>query len=139
MSLVEVLVALVSACVGLLGVAALQLTSLRANQQAYVRAQASALATAMLDRIRANPQGLTDGGYDEVHFNDVETSEARASNDLRTWQFDIDRQLPGGTDIAAGAIHRNTQSNVVTVTLRWAQQNAASTNGAATLSLSTEI
>src|SRR6185503_2164519 len=44
MTLVEVLVTLVLISVGLLGVAALQLTTLKNNQESYVRSQAAMLA-----------------------------------------------------------------------------------------------
>ena len=63
MTLVEVLVTLVIISVGLLGLAALQLTSLKGNQEAYARSQASALAGFILDRMRANPNGFRDRGY----------------------------------------------------------------------------
>ena len=54
---------------GLLGVAALQLVSLKTNQEALVRVKASSLANAMLERIRANRVGFLEGAYDEVEFN----------------------------------------------------------------------
>ena len=54
MTLIEVLVTLVIISVGLLGIAALQLTTVRNNYDAFVRAQAAMLASDMLDRMRAN-------------------------------------------------------------------------------------
>jgi type IV pilus assembly protein PilV len=54
MTLVEVLVTLVLISVGLLGVAALQLTTLKNNQESYVRSQAAMLAADILDRMRSN-------------------------------------------------------------------------------------
>ncbi len=58
MTLVEVLVTAVMISVGLLGVAALQLTSLKSNQESYVRSQAAMLAADLLDRMRANQAGF---------------------------------------------------------------------------------
>lgn len=53
-TLVEVLVALVVLSVGLLGLAALHLESLRASRTALLRTQAVLLAVDMTDRVRAN-------------------------------------------------------------------------------------
>lgn len=56
-SLVEVLVALVVLSVGMLGIAALYVESLRSGRSALTRSQAVVLAADMADRIRANPSG----------------------------------------------------------------------------------
>ena len=53
-SIVEVLVALVVLAVGMLGIAALYVESLRAGRTAVYRTQAVNLASDMADRIRAN-------------------------------------------------------------------------------------
>jgi type IV pilus assembly protein PilV len=54
-SLVEALVALVVMSIGMLGIAALYVESLRSGTSALLRSQAVALASDMADRIRANP------------------------------------------------------------------------------------
>ncbi len=54
-SIVEVLVALVVLAVGMLGIAGLYVTSLRASGSAILRTQAVNLAGDLADRIRANP------------------------------------------------------------------------------------
>lgn len=119
MSLVEVLVALVSTSVGLLGVAALQLATVRGAQEANVRLQATALASSMLERIRVNPRGFRSGEY-RVTFNGRGPS-GRSGEDIREWQAEIDRTLPGGIKWAAGAIDTQPGTNVVVVTIRWNQ------------------
>ena len=53
-TLIEVLIAMVVLAVGLLGLAGLQATSLRNNQSAYNRSQATQLAYDLADRMRAN-------------------------------------------------------------------------------------
>jgi type IV pilus assembly protein PilV len=55
-TLVEVLVSLVILSIGLLGIAKLMLVSSHANDSAYLRSQATALAYQMLDDMRANRQ-----------------------------------------------------------------------------------
>jgi type IV pilus assembly protein PilV len=63
-TLIEVLVSLVVLSIGLLGTAKLMLFSSRANDSAYLRTQATALAYEMLDNIRANRQQAINGLYD---------------------------------------------------------------------------
>ncbi len=53
-TLIEVLIAMLVLAVGLLGLAGLQATSLRNNQSAYNRSQATQLAYDLADRMRAN-------------------------------------------------------------------------------------
>jgi type IV pilus assembly protein PilV len=62
-SLVEVLVALLVLSVGLLGVGKLVLFTARANDSAYMRSQATALAYTILDSMRANRQTALTGAY----------------------------------------------------------------------------
>lgn len=54
-SLVEALVALVVLSIGMLGIAALYVESLRAGRSALLRSEAVMLAADMADRIRTNP------------------------------------------------------------------------------------
>lgn len=62
-SLLEVLIALVILSVGLLGIAAMLSTTLKSNDSAYMRSQATILAYNIIDRMRANPIGATNGDY----------------------------------------------------------------------------
>ena len=68
-SLVEVLVALMVLSIGLLGLAALQTTGLRLNHQSYQRTQATLNAYDIIDRIRANPGGMSAGVYDNIDLS----------------------------------------------------------------------
>ena len=62
-TLLEVLIALLILSIGLLGLAALQTTSLRSNQMASMRTTATQLAYDISDRMRANPVGVAAGEY----------------------------------------------------------------------------
>ena len=62
-SLVEVLVSLLVLSAGLLGVGKLILFTTRANDSAYLRSQATALAYTILDSMRANRQTALTGSY----------------------------------------------------------------------------
>jgi type IV pilus assembly protein PilV len=134
MTLVEVLVTLVLVSVGLLGVAALQLTTLKDNKDAYVRSQASALAGDILDRMRANTAAFRAGQYD-VTWDQTGTTGTTAGQDLTAWQNAINNLLPGGATVASGAIARN--GNIVTVSIRWSERTDAATFAATNNALET--
>lgn len=62
-NLIEVLVTLIVLAVGLLGLATLQNLGLRLGHQSYERTQATLLIYDIIDRMRANPAGVTAGNY----------------------------------------------------------------------------
>jgi type IV pilus assembly protein PilV len=88
-TLIEVLVALVVLSIGLLGIAALYVETLRANRSALVRTQAIALASDLADRIRANRNPA------DAYITRADGS--RADLDLDQWEADIGDRLPGGS------------------------------------------
>ena len=61
--MVEVMIAVFVLAIGLLGVAGLQLSSIKNNHTAYVRTQAISLASNLADRMRANVGGSLAGNY----------------------------------------------------------------------------
>lgn len=128
-TLIEILVTVVLVSVGLLGVAALQLTTLRGNQDAYVRSQASVLAGDILDRMRVNPFDFRNGAY-SVTFNGEGDESTRAGQDLREWQAEIDRSLPGTDEESAGQVVRTydptTRRHIVTITIQWRERGEGS-------------
>jgi type IV pilus assembly protein PilV len=121
MTLVEVLVTLVVVSIGLLGIAALQLTTLKGNQEAYVRSQASMLASYIIDRIRANQQGFMANHYNDIAMGGTGPAGTTAAFDLQRWQEEIDRLLPGGGAISGGSIAR-TAGSTITVTIQWSER-----------------
>lgn len=88
-TLVEVLIALIVLSIGLLGIAALYVETLRANRSALVRTQAIALAADLADRIRANRVPA------DAYV--VRTAGSRADLDLDQWEADIAERLPTGS------------------------------------------
>jgi type IV pilus assembly protein PilV len=62
-TLLEVMVALLLFSLGLIGLAGLLTVSVKTNQSAYLRTQATFLAQAMADRMHANPLGLWGTSY----------------------------------------------------------------------------
>lgn len=111
-SLVEVLVAVLVLSIGLLGIAGLQISSMRNNQVSYLRTQAVVLADSMLDRIRANPTGnyalaVADSPADPGGGGNMDDA------DLYEWTQTLADLLPNGD----GEIVRN--GDVVTVRVFW--------------------
>ena len=129
MTLIEVLVTLVLMSVGLLGVAALHLTSLKGTQESYVRSQAAMLAADILDRMRSNQAGFTTGNYDMADdasgFDQAGAPGTVAADDVAAWQAAINRLLPGADDEAAGRIVR--VDRIVTITIRWREREEQAT------------
>lgn len=148
-TLVEVLVTVLVLSIGLLGIAKLVLVSSRANDSAYLRTQATALAYSILDSMRANRQSAVSGGYSVTSSAIADpgvTCSAAASPcdsatiaqvDLWQWKNDLTTNLgPSGagtittanvTDPATGAT-----DVTATITVTWDDTVAQKTFGAAT-------
>jgi len=122
-TLIEVLVAVVILAVGLLGLAGMQATGLRNNQDAYNRSQATQLAYDLADRMRANvvaantytattPISSATTQADCLTTTGCSPAEL-AENDLFEWNTTLTNILPGGLGSLAVA------ANVYTVTITW--------------------
>jgi len=138
-TLVEVLVALVILSGGLLGLAALQTTTLSNNQSAYNRSQATQLAYDIVDRMRANlteAQLLANSQYavfvpnppfpsnPNCYATTGCTTTVLAQNDLNEWNNAIAATLPGCGYIipscgsnSCGSIAVN--GTLYTITIKW--------------------
>jgi type IV pilus assembly protein PilV len=119
-TLIEILVTVVVLAIGLLGLAGLQATSLRFNNSAYHRSQATSLACDMADRMRVNRQAALGGAYDGQACNDPPLACAVVApagdldqQDLEAWCNALTCTLPLGT----GSITRN--GDVFTINVRW--------------------
>ena len=134
-SLLEVLVALFVLSIGLLGLAGLQTFGFKFNQQSYERTQATLLIYDIIDRMRANPNGLASyaRGFGTAltapSINCATTAcpaaTAIAAFDLYQWRRTIQsaRMLPSGD----GAITFN--GSLATVSVRWQENGLNVTQG----------
>ncbi len=138
----EVLVALAVLSIGLLGMAGMQLFSLKSNQSAYYQSQASYFAYDLIDKMRANPVGFNNGNYDSgltnipASITNCQTTTATctpaqlARYELTQWKcalgsyendsicvtpLDLNSVLPAGD----GSAVRN--GNDVAVTVQWTE------------------
>jgi len=138
-TLIEVLISMVVLAIGLLGLAGLQITSLKNNQSAYNRSQATQLAYDIADRMRANsapdpgaanptaPYGFAakyltafmapTAATIQADCNAVTTTCTAADiakNDLFEWNAAMIQALPAG---AVGKIV--LAGGIYTVTINW--------------------
>ena len=106
-TLIEVLVSLLILAFGLLGMAGLQTVSLRNNQSAYFRTQATMFANDMVERMRANIIAVDSGGYDDVVGTATPaclsvagcTPTQMAAQDVDEWEDAVIAALPSGTSV----------------------------------------
>ena len=101
-TIVEALVALVVLAVGMLGIASLYVTTLRASGSATSRMQAINLAGDLGDRIRANRTAraayagaAAANGTTCIGTGVTCTAAQMAAHDLFVWQAAIQQALPG--------------------------------------------
>lgn len=102
-TMIEALVALVILSVGMLGIAGLYVSGVKAGRSALLRTQAVNLASDMADRIRANRRATdaydmeTYGGEpeDQGCINDACTADELAEDDLFRWKAAVEATLPG--------------------------------------------
>ena len=111
-TLVETLVALVVLSVGLLGIAALQMTSLRNNRGAHLRSQAQVLAYDIADRMRANRNVALANAY-VVALGVTPAGGTLNALDLQEWKATLAQALPSGD----GEITR--VGNMFRIRIRW--------------------
>jgi type IV pilus assembly protein PilV len=119
-TMIEVLVALIILSIGLLGLASLQANSLKYNQSAYMRTQATQYAYDIADRMRANRDVALGGGYDIALADVAPTSTSVVDQDLAAWLGDV-ATLPNGD----ASIVRNNQQ--FTITVQWEDDRTEAT------------
>ena len=116
--MIEVLVAVFVLTVGMLGIAAMQVTALRSVHVGELRTQAAILAYDIGDRMRGNSLGFAAGSYNIAHgaatpgLPDCSVScdsTSIATYDHSQWLTRLAEELPEGAGAIAG-----TQ-----ITVRW--------------------
>jgi type IV pilus assembly protein PilV len=154
-TLVEVLVALVVLSIGLLGIGKLVMFSSRANDSAYMRSQATALAYTMLDDMRANLQDAINGAYGVglgayanpgVTCDDATpctTTGQLAQYDLWQWKSAMVAGLPSGdgTVTTTQSLDPVTGATITlaTITVQWNDAVAQQSFGAVAAGQQTQI
>lgn len=121
-TLLEVLISVLILSVGLLGIAGLQVTSLKNNHSSYQRTQATLLGYDVVDRMRANMNAvalsnyIAKGAYTVTPSGTTNTVSAptatascgttsgcsiaaMASTDVNQWRVLLADKLPGGVGV----------------------------------------
>ncbi|HQD55820.1 MAG TPA: type IV pilus modification protein PilV [Candidatus Competibacteraceae bacterium] len=111
-SLLEVLIALVITAIGLMGFAVMMLNTLQNNRLAMERGIATFYAYEIIDCMRANKVGLSNGNY-TINFGASPSGSSVASSDLTLWKSELAKLLPSGD----GQI--SFSGSTVTVQIQW--------------------
>ncbi len=138
--MIEILISIVILSIGFLAAAQMQVQGLRYNQSAYFESQAYFMMSNMVERMRANPDGVEDGDYSNKTTSAnaanpncmtkaCSTSE-QAQQDLYDWSANL-YNLEGSTHFipalgssdttnASGSITPGA-SGSYTITITWAE------------------
>jgi type IV pilus assembly protein PilV len=131
-SLMEILVTVIVMSIGLLGLAGLQLSSLKYNHSAYQRSQAAFMANDIIDRMRANRAIARAGNYDIAigavapaapgncngSVADTCTPADMATYDVSDWKQRLATIFPGG-DGSIGRVAGAGDQILATVIIQW--------------------
>ena len=127
LTLIESMVALVVISIGLLGIAALQLTAMKMNSSALHQSKAVWAGYAMADRIRANNIRFAD--YSGIDTNDPYSQDCMSNPcntgnmvtaDATEWTDNM-RDLPSGRGQVTG------NANLLIVTVMWDDEGTGAT------------
>ena len=132
--LVEILVTVVVLAVGLLGVAALLSSGLRASEASMLRSKANELAHEMVERLYARPGDARCGRFNIVLGAAAPAGAQPFAVDLQRWRAHLAADLPAGDGSIAcapnppAATPCETQNPAAcTVVVRWDESRAERT------------
>ena len=134
-TLIEVLVTMFVLAVGILGAGSLQMVGFQSHQDAYFRTQAMYLAGDIVDRMRANPDGVDNTtAFDAVDTTAVIatapsckaaiggcTSIQMAQVDIAEWaeSFTV---IPAVLPASSATVTRDAATNNFTITINWQER-----------------
>lgn len=122
-TLLEIMIAVFVLAVGLLGLASLQMTSLKNNHSAQYRTSATVIAYDIIDRMRVNQTA----DY-SIALGTAPSGSTRSGIDLVNWKTTLSNELPAGD----GSVVLN--GDIVTVLVQW--DDSRGSDGSATQSFS---
>lgn len=139
-SLLEVLIAVLVLSFGLLGLAGLQLSSLRNSQSSFERSNAVMQIYSITDVMRADLPTAESGGYN-LALGGSPSGSGFAANQLSAWLDRLEETLGEGTEGGIACINTalpaSSISTVCTITIRW--DDSLGSGGSETQTLTTEV
>lgn len=130
--LIEVLVAVVILAIGLLGLADLQMHTLRDNESSFERGMAVIETHSIVDAMRADRTNAINGTFNLELADATPTGTSFADTALASWRGNLTKML--GSD-ASGAVLCNGSD--CTVTVAWDDSRGSS--GSHSFSIETEV
>ena len=141
-TLLEVLIALLIFSLGMLGLAGLMVVSVKTNQSAYLRTQASFLAQSMADRMRTNTSKINDynGDYDASTASGTPctscTPDQLLDRDRIVWSKQLVESLPANSTAninCTGAVipassGAGTYDGICEFTIQWPEAELKQSN-----------
>ena len=132
--LIEVLIAVLIMAIGLLGIAAMQATTLRNSQSSVERTQAVVQTYTILDAMRANIDAARGGGYNLAMTCTAPSGGTLITNDQRFWLQAVKTNLGSS---ACGQI--DCVANACTISVKWDDSRGKGGISAQTLDTRTRI
>ena len=138
--MLEVLIALLVLSIGLLGIAALQIVSLKNNHSSMSRSLSTISAYTILDAMRADRTSALAGSYDFSMPSSISASTCKKSGttlqdvQINDWLGQIQQNL--GTT-ACGSIDCTTTPNTCSIVIQFDDSRA--TNGSSTQTITTNV
>lgn len=121
-TLLEVMIAVLVLGIGLLGMAHLQITSLKQSQSAEFRSQASVLTADMFDRMRANQSAAQKGDYNlNLDASSPNENATMAKADITQWLARITGVLPEGDGAIDCPAFPPDQAFICDITISWTE------------------
>lgn len=127
------MVAVFILAIGLLGLAGLQVASLKSNHSAQLRTEAIINVYDIIDRMRINKVVAKSGGYDIALGVAAPVSAAIVDTDRAAWKAALGVALPSGD----GAI--STATGITTITVQWDDSRGLGGNNTQQFSMSTQL
>lgn len=116
-SLIEVLITVLILAIGLLGLSALQLTSLKNNQSAMQRSVAVLQSYTIVEAIRAEPEMAKRGDFN-IGFNDKAGSDSFPAKVHEMWLEQLQKTI-GASAVGEVDCKVRDEKNVCDITIKW--------------------
>jgi type IV pilus assembly protein PilV len=144
-SLLEVMITIVVVAIGLLGVAGMQVSSIKLAELSQTRATGVLLANDILDRIRSNPEPGDVLAYSTPFGAAPSAVGTLPERDLRAWKLamaDPLRGMPGGDGSIAidqAGTGCTAGCSIVTITVRWDEARQRGGSATQTFTIRTRV